>query len=228
VRSDGTFDLHVSVEPPDPSTGLTWLKGGGDETAVFVRQYFLDRSAERPAELSIALAGGEGGARALDPDGLARDLDRAKRNLQAVFQRTKQAHEMAVSTALNRFVPIAGEALFPTPDNSYVVCWYRLGHDQVGIVRGRVPKARWFGLTLYNLWMESLDYENAVVSLNHRQLRTDADGRYEVVLSHRDVGRAPRLDTTGHLAGYLLGRALLAEGDVPLPTFEVRYERELG
>jgi hypothetical protein len=74
--------------------------------------------------------------------------------------------------------------------------------------------------------MESLEYRDAQVHLNDRQLVVDADGRFELVIGHGDLG-PNSLDTTGHLAGYVLARALLPEGELPIPTAEIRYDREV-
>jgi hypothetical protein len=74
--------------------------------------------------------------------------------------------------------------------------------------------------------MESLDYTTAQIGLNHEQVRAAPDGTFEICLAHRDPGHRNWLDTTGHHAGYVLARALLAEGELPPMVTEVRYERE--
>lgn len=233
VQPDGTFDLLLALNtPPDAAPG-TWMQGDGDETAVMLRQYYTDRKAQPPVELHIAYLGqghppvpgplrGE-----LTAGGLARGLERAKRNLEVVVQRTVETRKLAQSMALNRLVPIGGEQLFPTPDNSYLVCWYRFGADQRMYVRGRLPVARYYSFVLYNAWMESLDYTRGTVCLNHAQIQLAADGSFELCLAHEDPGHPNWLDTQGHHAGYLLARALLPEGDLPVPTIEVRYNREV-
>lgn len=222
VRPDGTFEVRISVAPQEGS----WLKAEGDETAVFVRQYYHDRRAQPHLTIDIRLEGPPPTPTALDPAQLARGLDLSRRNLQAVFKRTIEAWKMASVAALNRFIPIGGEQLFPTPDNTYLVCWYRMGQDQLMIIRGTMPAARYVSFCLYNAWMESLDYHRHTICLNDREIITDSEGNYEIVLSHRDVGAPNRLDPAGHLAGYLLIRCLLADGAIPVPSVEVRYERE--
>lgn len=100
-----------------------------------------------------------------------------------------------------------GEALFSTSKNPYPMCWYRIGHDQVKLVRSKLPKPRYFGLCLYNGWMESLDYRRHVINLNHVQLQTGGDGSFELCLGHRDQRHPRGLNRAGHL----LARALLPE-----------------
>jgi hypothetical protein len=180
---------------------------------------------QAPIELHVAFEGDRTSA-PLSPEAFAAGVDRARRNLEASYKRTIETYKIASIAALNRFVPVTGDQLFPTPDNSYCFCWYRLGPDQCMIVRGTMPKARYTSFTLYNAWMESLDYTRATISRNHTQIEP-RDGAFELCISHRDLGLPNRLDTTGHLAGYVLLRMLLPEGEVTPPTCEVKYEREL-
>jgi hypothetical protein len=222
--ADGRFTVYVSTEDPGRDDGV-WLRAEGDEISIFVRQYFADRATEPAVHLAAELLDAPP-PQPLTVEGYARGIQLAERMVQAVFQRTQQALKMVTGMALNRFVQIPGEALFPTPDNTYQACWYRFGRDQVMLVRGRLPKARYFNLCLYNAWLESLDYERHTVSLNHRQIRTDADGNFEICLAHRDPGHPNWLDTTGHHAGYLLARSLLLEGDPPEFEIQVKYENE--
>jgi hypothetical protein len=204
------------------------LCGDGDETSVIVRQYFTDRAKEEPIEVEIELIDGVGKLPppALEPKDLALKVDLARRMLKSVFERTIGAYKMASKGAFNRFIEVGGEELFPTPDNRYHACWYRFGSDQVMLVRGKMPKARYVGFSLCNAWMESLDYLHRRVNLNHEQLKVGADGAYEICLSHKDVGHPNWLDVAGHHAGYLLLRELLPQGPAQAPTLEVLYEKE--
>jgi hypothetical protein len=57
---DGSFEVTLS---PDARTG-NWIELAPDAHAVFARQYFLDRTAERPARIAIeALDEAESSAR---------------------------------------------------------------------------------------------------------------------------------------------------------------------
>lgn len=227
VGADGSFDVWIAAERPAAMPeGATWLRGDGDETATIVRQYFTNRLLQPPVTLHIERIAGPAPGPALDVAGFARGLLLAKRNLDATLLRTNEARKLAQAMALNRFAPIGGEQLFPTPDNTYVVCWYRMGADQRIYVRGRLPRARYVSFCLYNTWMESLDYQRHRVHLNHDSVTVAEDGSYELCLAHEDPGHPNWLDTTGHLAGYLLVRCLLEEEPIPVPSVEVRYARE--
>ncbi|MCO4743815.1 MAG: sulfotransferase [Proteobacteria bacterium] len=219
----GNFEIRLATSEIE---GFTTLVGDGDETAVMVRQYFTSRTREAPLKVSIELVGETPEPVPLDATWMARRIYLSERMLKAVFERTIQTYKMAGKAALNQFIQIPGGALFPTPDNTYQVCWYRFGRDQCMRVRGKLPKSRYFSLVLYNAWMESLDYTRHTISLNHTEIETDADGNFEIVLSHRDLGQANRLDVAGHHAGYLLARNLLLEGEAPELSIMVQYEHE--
>ena len=221
--ADGSFELRISTEPQEG----VWLEASGDETAVLVRQYFTDRAAQRPLELDIELLSPTPAPNApLDAVGLTTRVEKSTRMLRSIFERTTTAYRMGHAIGLNTFAPIGGEQLFPTPDNEYQVAWYRFGADQVLMVRGRLPKARYFSFTLCNAWLESFDYERHRCVLNHTQIEADADGRFEVCLAHEDPAHPNWLDTGDHHAGWIIARSLLPEGDLhPLET-QVMYRKE--
>ena len=52
-------------------------------------------------------------------------------------------------------------------------------------------------------------YSSAAMHVALSQIETDEDGRFEIVLAHRDPGHRNWIDTGGHHAGYLLARSLL-------------------
>ncbi len=222
IGPDGRFEVRISREP---QPGV-WLQADGDETAVFVRQYFTDRRAQAPITLNIERLDAASPPGPLDPARLTVAVGLAERMLRRVWERTVETWKMASAMALNRFIEVPGDGLFPTPDNRYRICWYRFGADQVMFIRGRLPDARYSSFTLYNAWMESLDYRHHPVALNHAQIQTDADGRFELCLAHRHLGHPNTLLTVGHQAGYLLLRVLLPEGEIPELTVQVLYERE--
>jgi hypothetical protein len=224
VDGDGNFEVLISTQRHDG----VWLAAKGDETAVIVRQYFSDRRKELPIDVQIELVGEVPAAQPLDANWLARRVDLSRRMLEAIFTRTVAAHEMASAMALNEFVTIPSEQLFPTPDNDYQVCWFRFGRDQVMLVRGRLPKARYFSLTLCNAWLETYDYTRHTIILNHSQIETDDAGNFEICLAHHDPGHPNWLDTAGHHAGYVIARALLLEGEQPPLETQVLYEKELA
>jgi len=211
LDAEGRFEVLISTEEQSG----TWLKADGDETAVLVRQYFSNRETQASIEVEVEYLGEPRAPAPLSADELAANVRRATRMLDAIFQRTRMAHQMATSAAVNSFIEVPGEQLFPTPDNRYAVAWFDLkGADRL-VMRGRLPKARYVSVCLYNAWLESLDYRRHQISLNHEQLECASDGSFEIILTDSDPKTPNWLDTAGHEQGYVLVRALLLEGDMP-------------
>jgi len=220
--ADGRFELRVSR---NPQPGV-WMRADGDETAIFVRQYYTDRGHQASVDLHIEPLHEVPPAGPLSTRALTRQVGLADRMLRRVWERTIETWKMASTMALNRFVGVPGDGLFPTPDNRYRICWYRFGADQLMFVRGKLPDARYSSFTLYNAWMESLDYTRHRVALNHAQIQADEQGNFELCVAHRDHGHPNTILTVGHQAGYLLLRVLLPEGELPELSIQVLYERE--
>ncbi|HIA86345.1 MAG TPA: DUF1214 domain-containing protein [Candidatus Marinimicrobia bacterium] len=214
--NEGNFELLISADPkqnPD-------LLGEGDEPLVMVRQYFTDRETEPPLVLQIELLGEDPAPRSLDSSWLAKRIELSRRMLESIFHRTLDAYGRIANFPANTFADVPVDLLFPTPDNSYKICWYELNDDQVIVVRGTLPKARYFSFTFYNVWLESYDYTRHSVILNHKQIELDEDGCFEIYVADKNAGYSNWLDTAGHNSGYLVARSLLLEGDHP--EFEVQ------
>lgn len=219
---EGHFSVEIGLEPG----GINFLQADPDIEAVIVRQYFGNRQTERAIEVSIDYLGEAGRPAPLDALVLAEGVQKASRMLRSTWKRTLGAYELASQAYLNRFGALPGEGLFPTPDNRYHIMWWRIGYNQVMRIRGQLPNARYFNLSLVNAWLESYDYLGHSVTLNHTQLKADAEGRFEVLLAHRDLGHPCWLDTAGHGAGYLIARYLCADGEPAFLQTQVQYETE--
>jgi hypothetical protein len=211
IDDDGNFEVLISTE----RQGGDWLQADGDETLLMVRQYYADRAAEPPVELAVEYLGDKQPPAPLDADTFARQVSMAERMLKAVFQRTLAAHQMAGNVGPNIVIRIPEDSLFPTPDNIYRVARYQLKEGQRLALKGKLPSARYFSVTLYNRWLESYDYLRHRISLNHAQIECGADGSFEITIADEAAVRVNQLDAAGHLEGYVVIRALLLDGEMP-------------
>ncbi|MBT8419914.1 MAG: DUF1214 domain-containing protein, partial [Gammaproteobacteria bacterium] len=123
-------------------------------------------------------------------------------------------------------------SLFATPDNHYVGGWYKLADDEMLVMAGRPPACRYWSVQLCSRWLESRDYLNRQVILNHDQVRLEADGSFRIVVAGRNPGTPNWLDTEGNREGGVIFRWLLpqsnTQGDMPRPTFQVRKNAAHG
>ncbi len=194
------------------------FEGHGDETTLLIRQYFTDRAAQAPLVVDIERLDA-GRPAALSPERMSAGLTRAKRMLESVVERTVGTYERSHQAALHRFIDVPADALFPTKGNEYRAAWFSLAEDHIMIIRGRLPKARYFGFCLYNQWLESFDYERHRIQINHEAMASKEDGTFEVVVAPKDPGHPNWLDTAGHASGYVVARALHADG---MPQLDVQ------
>jgi len=129
-----------------------------------------------------------------------------------------------VSRVPNEFAPPvkddSHEAItYAARDNVYSMAPFVLGPKQALIIRGRFPRCRFANVVLFNRFLQTLNYEERQISLNRAQARQDADGNFEMVVSHRDPGHPNWLDTEGRPYGIMFWRFQLPEGDIePLKT----------
>tara|TARA_B100001013_G_scaffold183049_1_gene110310 strand:- start:575 stop:1633 length:1059 start_codon:yes stop_codon:yes gene_type:complete len=216
IDSDGRFEVLISANPEDNPT----LLGDGDEHLVMVRQYFTNRNTQPPLELEVKFLGDVPNPRTLNPAWLAKRIELSRRMLESIFMRTLDAYQRISNFPKNTFVDVPVDLLFPTPDNTYKICWYELETNQMIKVSGILPKARYFSFTFYNVWLESYDYTSHQVILNHDRIELDENGKFDICVGQQNKGYANWLDTAGHNSGYLVARSLLLEGSHP--EFDVK------
>ena len=128
-----------------------------------------------------------------------------------------------VSTKPNVFAPPRkpGGLAYAAADAAYTMAPYAIGPDEALVLRGRLPACRFANVMLWNRYLQSYDYMNRRVSLNRRQMQLDPDGRYRIVIAHRDPGIPNWLDTEGRTTGQVYWRIMLPEADVETPAAEL-------
>jgi hypothetical protein len=233
IGADGRFELYLSLEPPSTPEVL-WVPFAPDVDTIIMRQYFLDRSSEVPAEFSIDCL--DSAPRAAAPASVplgAAALARRVRATGTFVEKGAQFSAVAAHFLAGRpnELTIDSEAaqtatFYPTPDNKYVGGWFRLEDDEALVVEGIPPQARYWSVLLMSRWMESLD-ERSSSSINKRSMVLEADGSFRVVVAARDPGVPNWLDTDGHREGYVMFRWMQADNVRP-PSFWVERLASIG
>ena len=103
----------------------------------------------------------------------------------------------------------------------YAAAPFVLMPDEALLIEGSLPQCRFANLVLWNRYMQTFDSARRQVSLNRAQMKLGEDGRYCIVLAHRDPGLPNWLDTEGRSSGLMYWRFLLASTDVPTPAARV-------
>jgi hypothetical protein len=218
-------DLHVDAAG---RFELVVEHGGiasGEETALIAAQYFTDRRRQAAIELQIERIGSP--LPASSPSArLAAGLERARAMVEGGMNGTVDSWRIMAAAARHRFVDVPAFVLRPRDEYRCRILWFHVSRGESLLLRGRVCKARYFGLTLHNAWLESLDSGH----LNHATIRCDDDGSFAIAIGDTDPGGGGNwLDTAGHEQGYLTVRALLPEEELyPMTVERVAKESSDG
>jgi len=228
VDADGRFELTLGGE----GGGRNHLALPEGASRITSRHYFEEATyaaADPAREPRMAIERSDGG----EPPPAPTD-ERVAAGLRRVaeFVRSRTLGQPPIASNANPpFVSIVPNS-FPAPvtpgdfglaafDAAYSMAPYVIGPDDALVMRGRWPTCRCANVSLWNRHMQTYDYANRRVSLNRVQTEADADGRFELVLAHRDPGVANWLDTEGRPFGLVFWRFMLPEGRIETPTAEV-------
>ncbi|MEO5840174.1 MAG: DUF1214 domain-containing protein [Acidimicrobiales bacterium] len=223
---DGAFELLVSAERPPRHEG-NWLRLHPDTGNITVRAYYNDWSSDTPPAMRIERIGGEGlSPPPLTPAEMARRIDEASDWIVKSFHYWNRYVDTAHRKVGANVLIAPGAAQGGAKDIAYGFGFFRLDDDEAYVIEGAPPDAWFWNIMLYNLgWMESLDFANRVTSLNGHQMQIDDDGRYRVVIAHRDPGVSNWLDTTGLREGMIATR-YIRTADVPPQTGQlVKFDK---
>jgi hypothetical protein len=114
-----------------------------------------------------------------------------------------------------------GGAVYTEPGIHYQRGAWQLDAGQALVIEGTMTPARHMSVLLYSRFLNSLDYRNRQVSLTGPRIRTDADGRFRLVIAAEDPGAPNWLDTEGRPYGIFVIRWLQPEATPLLPTARV-------
>jgi hypothetical protein len=224
LEADGRFEIVLSQQPP--ATG-NWLRLEPESNALIVRQTFLDRASEQPAQLHIERLDSREQPLPLSAERLHQGLQRAAsfvENTAALFADWAQGYQ-----ALPNQLPPADQALCQAvggdPNIVYYHGYWALAEDEALLIEvERVPDCDFWNLQINNYWMESLDYRHHRICLNKHSAQYDARGGVRLVLSHRDPGLPNWLETAGHADGTLCLRWVGAERPIHPTTRVVKLD----
>lgn len=204
VEEDGTFEIHMTNEP----RGKNWLKTDPETGLVIVRQTFLHRDNEIPAQLSIKAIGAP-----IYPDPIkAHELD-ANLKKAALFV---AGAPMLFSNWVKGFQQHANQLPLFNPEVSnqaggdanilYYHSYWRLKSDEALVIETPIPECDMWNFQLNNYWMESLDYRYHRICINSGDAVLQPDGSLKVIVAHENPGHPNWIETCGHGEGTMCWR----------------------
>lgn len=219
LAADGSFEIIVSATPKPGN----WLPMEAESESLLIRQTFMDRAREVPAEISIERA--DAGA---TPTPLSAEVfDKSLRTAATFVGNTARLFaDWAASyrTRPNELPPADQKVCHAAggdPNIFYYHGYFELADDEALVIEvERIPECLAWNLQTDNYWMESLDYRYHRIHVNKHTAQHRPDGGVTIVLAHRDPGLPNWLDTAGHRLGTLCFRWIGAKEHVH-PTCRV-------
>jgi len=223
VEADGSFEVILSQrEHPG-----NWLPLSASTRSLNIRQTFLDRGSERPAQINIERLGRDSTPPPYSAGQLVKHLARVSANLQGTVKLfadwTDNLRENVNS------LPPADQAYCQSiggdPNIFYFHAHWALAEDEVLEIRAPViPECQTWNFQLDNYWMESLDYRYHKITVNRHTARYEDDGSVVLYVASRDPGRGNWIDTAGHRDGTMCWRWIGASEHPGLETRVVKLE----
>jgi hypothetical protein len=228
VDAEGRFEIQVG----GPARARNWLGLGEGASRITTRHYYeneISAAADptRHAALEIEVVGAEAPPPAPDDASVSAGM---RRVAQFVRSRTLGMPPMAgttpppfVSLVPNQFPkPVCpGDFGLAAADAAYSMAPFVLGPDEALVMTARWPTCRCANVSLWNRFMQTLDYAHRTISRNRAQTTLEADGSFQIVVAHRDPGHPNWIDTEGRAFGLVFWRFMLPEGEIETPRAEV-------
>ena len=224
IGKDGTFELIVSTRRHEGN----WLPMTAESRTLIVRQTFLDRETEEPAELHIERIGcpdDERRPRPLTPEQIDEGLKSAgtlvagAAMLFANWARGFRKH----SNTLPMFDPDVSLQAGGDPNIVYYHSHWAVAEDEALVIEAVPPECEHWNFQLNNYWMESLDYRYHTIHTNKHLAHREEDGSIRLVVAHEDPGLPNWIETAGHTCGTMCFRWIRAEAHPQPQTRLVKF-----
>ena len=227
MDENGRFELILSSRRHDGN----WLPMTSETGTLIVRQTFLDRQSEAPADLHIERINCSEDERHPSPltpktldEGLksASTLVAGASFLFAKWARDLQRH----SNRLPMFDPEVSKAAGGDPNIVYYHSHWALAEDEALLIEVTRPQWEYWNFQLNNYWMESLDYRYHNIHTNKHLAHYEEDGSVRLVVAYEYPELPNWIDTAGHASGTMCFRWVRSETH-PQPQTRVVRLREL-
>jgi len=209
IDPDGSFVIHLSREPRSGN----WLPLSATTNAVIVRQTFLDREKETPADLRIERVDGDGRPEPLTPERLGAGLAAAAglvTGCTALFSGWARGFTRHANQ-LPEFDNSVSMGAGGDPNITYYHSYWALGPGEALVIEATPPECEAWNFQLDNWWMESLDYRYHRIHVNKHTARYEPDGSVRIVVAHEDPGLPNWIETAGHRHGTMCFRWIRAK-----------------
>ena len=204
LNEDGSFEIILSKTPK----GQNWLKIEDETSLVMVRQTFLDRQNEIPAQIIIENLNGQKAPDSLTPAMVTEGLKTASlfvAGASLLFAKWANGFQKHTNQ-LPQFDPGTSNAAGGDPGIIYYHSHWKLADHEALIIEVKPPLCDSWNFQLNNYWMESLDYRYFTICINKATAKYETDGSVRIIVSYRDPGLPNWINTCGHYEGTMCWR----------------------
>jgi len=204
IEADGSFEIILSKV----KKGKNWLKTEDETSMVMVRQTFMHRQKEVPAEIHIENLNGQKAPAPLTPQAMESGLKMASlfvAGAPLLFARWAKGFQKHTNQ-LPQFDPDVSNAAGGDADIIYYHSHWKLNHDEALVIEVKPPNCENWNFQLNNYWMESLDYRYFNICINKGSAKYNSDGGVKVIVTHKDPGLPNWIETCGHNEGTMCWR----------------------
>lgn len=203
---DGYVDLLASVaEPTSLAPGQRWLRLESTTTTLIIRNFYLDRTTERPSDLRLeCLNPPADGPGPLTAKKLEHGLAMAGLYVHGVTDLFLGWMEDLFAARPNtlEFLPEEDAAGgWGDPNQLFRHGSWSLEPGQAIVIDVPPIEAYYWNFQLNNMWEESLDYRHYQVTVNKHTAVYEEDGTARLVIADEDPGFGNWIDPTGHRHG---------------------------
>ncbi|HEX5615230.1 MAG TPA: DUF1214 domain-containing protein [Acidimicrobiia bacterium] len=219
VDADGSFEIVVARSRP--ADVRNWLPLDDDAVAIVTRDYHTHSVHETHSAWQIEAATPAPPPPALTDAELAARLRATTNFLRELFTITPLPPADPPNTIQEVWKVPDVTYGWAAKDAHYAMGSFDLADDEALVVEGTSPECAYWGLMLWNPYMQTFDYRYERIGINGAQVVTELDGSWRIVVAHRDPGVANWLSTAGHERGVLFFRWFVAASTPRTPTTRV-------
>lgn len=221
LEDDGSFEIILSKN----KRGKNWLKIEDETGMAMVRQTFLNRFEEIPAEITIENLDGRKFPNPITPKMIDEGLKMAAMFVAGaplLFVRWAKGFKKHVNE-LPLFDPEVSNAAGGDANIIYYHSYWNLKEDEALVITVQPPECDSWNFQLNNYWMESLDYRYHTICISKGTAEYENDGSIKIVVSHKNSGIKNWIDTCHHFEGTMCWRwyRLASEAEAIQPKCEV-------
>ena len=220
---DGSIEIILSKTKPPQGN---WLPIEEESNLLIVRQTFLDKEAEIPAELTIECLNPGQEKQPLTPIQLKDGLEQASlfvAGAPLLFARWAKGFK-SHANQLPTFDPEVNRKMGGVDSITYYHSYWALNDHESLIIHVTPPECPYWNFQLNNYWMESLDYRYFRIHLNKSSAWYNPDGSVDIIVAHADPGHPNWINTCHHREGTMCFRWSKAAQPVQPQTKVISFE----